>query len=792
MKSHFWKFCLLINFLLLFADSAKATHIVGGEIFYSYLGSGNYRVTMYIYRDCANGVPPFDNPAYIGIYDQEYNLVNALQVFVQPDSILIPSTINNPCFIPPVNICYRRATYIFNVNLPPSPGVYYIAYQRCCRNNTINNIIGPDVTGATYVGEIRASSFFNNSSPRFKNLPPPFVCLNYPFVFDHSATDSNQDTIRYSLCTPLAGGDTLDPAPIPPFSAPPYNNVIFAPPYTVNNMLNGTPGIQPLSIDSITGILTATPNTIGQFVIGVCAKEYRNNVYLGETRRDYQLNVVPCPSLVVAAFLNPIVSCGSNTVSFHNGSIGAISYHWDFGVPNLTNDTSNAFNPVYTYPDTGTYNVTLIAYSLFNPGCADTIHGVVTVTKELEADFTSTVQACSTVAFFNDTILSSAPASFSYNWNFGNGTTSNVSHPQVTYASPGNYPVTLIVTSSLGCKDTVTKTINIQKLMTAAASTIQNVRCNGECNGSGLVAVTDNNGPISILWTNPPGQTTDTIVNLCQGIYSGTVTDSAGCTSNFSLSISEPPPLTLAATATPDYCSGQCIGSATAQAGGGTPPYNFVWSNGSNSGSLNQLCAGNYTVSVTDSKGCSASPVTVNVLFSDSTATLDVVPSVDTIYRGQSVNLSATQNSSYTYNWQPPTYLNSNSIANPVSTPPVDIEYILSITDAFGCKINDTAKIVVIQYRCEEPEIFIPNSFSPNGDRTNDEIYVYGGQIKELLFRIYDRWGEKVFETKQPGKGWDGFYKGKRVTPGVFVYYVEATCYDNQKFFKKGNISVIR
>jgi len=179
-------------------------------------------------------------------------------------------------------------------------------------------------------------------------------------------------------------------------------------------------------------------------------------------------------------------------------------------------------------------------------------------------------------------------------------------------------------------------------------------------------------------------------------------------------------------------------------------------------------------------------------LFSDSLAALDVVPSIDTIYRGQSVNLSATQNTGYIYNWQPPTYLNSNGIANPVSTPPVDIEYILSITDAFGCKINDTAKIVVIQYRCEEPEIYIPNSFSPNGDRVNDEIYVYGGQIKELLFRIYDRWGEKVFETKQPGQGWDGFYRGKRVTPGVFVYYVEATCYDNQKFFKKGNITVIR
>lgn len=81
------------------------------------------------------------------------------------------------------------------------------------------------------------------------------------------------------------------------------------------------------------------------------------------------------------------------------------------------------------------------------------------------------------------------------------------------------------------------------------------------------------------------------------------------------------------------------------------------------------------------------------------------------------------------------------------------------------------------------PLFFIPNAFTPNGDANNDIFRVRGEQIRELLVRVYDRWGEKVFETTTPGKGWDGTYKGKKVNPGVFVYYVESVCFNNEKFF---------
>lgn len=120
-------------------------------------------------------------------------------------------------------------------------------------------------------------------------------------MFDHSATDIDGDSLVYELCTPLDGASFSDPIPQPPYN-PPYNPVTFISPYSQSNMLNGVAGGVNLSINPQTGILTATPTTIGQFVVGVCVKEYRGNIFLGTTRRDFQFNVIPCPSLIVADF----------------------------------------------------------------------------------------------------------------------------------------------------------------------------------------------------------------------------------------------------------------------------------------------------------------------------------------------------------------------------------------------------------------------------------------------------------------------------------------------------------
>lgn len=114
----------LFILLILLPKKNFATHIVGGEIFYDYLGGNNYKITLKVYRDCFNGIPPFDNPAFVFVYNASGVLINTLSIAV-PASVIIPATINNPCFTAPNNICVEEAVYVTNINLPPIIGGYF-------------------------------------------------------------------------------------------------------------------------------------------------------------------------------------------------------------------------------------------------------------------------------------------------------------------------------------------------------------------------------------------------------------------------------------------------------------------------------------------------------------------------------------------------------------------------------------------------------------------------------------------------------------------------------------------
>jgi gliding motility-associated-like protein len=161
-----------------------------------------------------------------------------------------------------------------------------------------------------------------------------------------------------------------------------------------------------------------------------------------------------------------------------------------------------------------------------------------------------------------------------------------------------------------------------------------------------------------------------------------------------------------------------------------------------------------------------------------------------TILIGNSVQLAATGGTSYV--WTPSTYLDNPNVSNPISTSPLaDISYIVYVTDANSCTASDTINITVD----DAENIFIPNIFSPNGDGQNDILYVRGKGIKDIEFIVYDRWGEKIFETttfNDITKGWDGTYKGKKLSTAVFVWYAKGTFYSGGIIDKKGNITLIR
>lgn len=448
--------------------SVSATHIVGGEIYYTCLGNNNYKITLKLYRDCFNGQAPFDAPAYVGIFNASGTLLNTLSMF-HNGANPVPPTIISPCLIPPSDICVEEAVYEQIVNLPPLTGGYNLVYQRCCRNGTITNLDDPGATGSSYLAHIPDPAIATcNSSPRYTNFPPLFLCSNVSFNFDHTATDPDGDELVYSFCEPFAGASTLDPAPNPP-SAPPLPLVNYLPTYSATYPIDANPA---LVINQNTGYITGTPNTIGQYVVGVCVSEYRNGVLISTNKRDFQFNILSC-NAAIASIPAQTVFCDGYTVDFNGAaSVNSNTYFWNFGDPTTTADTSNLISTSYTYPDSGIYNVMLVAYDPAG-NCYDTSYAVFEVYPKLSPDFNPPPGQCFEGNSFNFTASGQFTNDASFLWNFGVNSlpaTSAQQNPNnIHLGLLGTNQVTLTV-SQYGCTETLTKTLPTVSKPTAQIS----------------------------------------------------------------------------------------------------------------------------------------------------------------------------------------------------------------------------------------------------------------------------------------------------------------------------------
>jgi gliding motility-associated-like protein len=193
-----------------------------------------------------------------------------------------------------------------------------------------------------------------------------------------------------------------------------------------------------------------------------------------------------------------------------------------------------------------------------------------------------------------------------------------------------------------------------------------------------------------------------------------------------------------------------------------------------------------YKLYSTSAQGCvDTDIVRINV---GSGAVLNVGEDV-TLYPGESVELFANGNCS-NFEWIPNYHLTANNIKNPIANPPVTTQYIVKGTTENDCKISDSITIRI----SEESVLDLPNAFSPgSGTSINDELKIIKRGIVNLnFFRIYNRWGELVFETKQIEKGWNGQFKGKAQPMGVYVYTIDAVTSTGKRFYKQGNITLIR
>lgn len=730
---------LLAFGVLLTALPLPAAHIIGGEITYQCLGwtngdpatnSRTYRFSMYIYRDCQGGGALFDSApgapyqASVTIYLEGQSNPVFNFTLGQPTITYVDPNPGNPCVLVPANVCVEQGKYSFPpVDLPVSDKSYFIVYQRCCRNNTITNIVNPGGSGASYFMELTpAAQAVCNNSPTYNGFPPVVLCANEPFEFDHSASDPEGDQLVYEFCAPFLGGglnfnnpyafDGVAPNPDAP---PPYNPVTFVAPYY--SALDPLGINADININVNTGLITGVPQNQGQFVVGVCVKEYRNGQLLSKVFRDFQFNVTTCDPTVVAdiredAMINGseflLTRCGDTRINFVNQSYQQAyidQYRWVFDLGGR-DTVINSWNAVVNFPGVGEYDGRLY----LNPGteCGDTARIVVRIFPDITAEYSYDYDTCiAGPVSFRDLSAGAAPIN-NWSWAFGDGQGSSNQHAEYIYREPGFRQVSLRVTDVNGCRDSITKEIEyfpVPALLIISPSAFTGC-------APGTIFFDNLSTPINedydILWDFGDGGTASDI----------------------------------------------------------SPEYTFARE-------------GTFSIglSVVSPIGCQTDTVFSNLI------SIEPSPVADFSYSPQALDnfnpeVQFTDKSSGASKW----YWDFEGVAYATGQNPRYTfrdtglqEVRLVVTHPSGCRDTTVQQIDVV------PKVtyFLPNAFTPNDDSAND-VFLGKGYLRGVTafeMSIWNRWGEEIFRSEDPMVGWNGRKNntGSLLPAGVYYCLVRYT-----------------
>ncbi len=415
------------------------------------------------------------------------------------------------------------------------------------------------------------------------------------------------------------------------------------------------------------------------------------------------------------------------------------------------------------------------------------------------ADF-SAPNACTNVPV-QFTNQSSGVNALTYSWNFGDGNTSTQANPSNTYAQSGFFDVTLILSDPTSCNgsDTITK-----KILVIGGNGSDTLPTFGSCEAQsvqiGIPPSSDT--AITYLWfpsstlssatvSNPiasPTQTTLYTLLVSNDICVDTLTQRI-IISTDSLNISGGTVVCSGDTLTLSVSN---TNTANVLTYSWQPIQQIISGANTANPTVSPSQSTTFTVTGTNQFGCVyTDDVFINITSSLPNVNAFAVP--DTIYFGDTTQLDLTLSANVaSIQWNIDATLSATNIANPLAYPPQTQTYVVEVTDDNGCRKTDTVIVVVINTPCEQTNVYIPNGFTPNDDGKNDVLLVRANGLTNLYFAVYDRWGQRIFETTDQAKGWDGTFKGKKLDPAVFGWYAEGDCEGGQKFFKKGNVTLIR
>lgn len=728
------RYLLLFFSVLLVQTTLRAKHIVGGDITYecvdSYTLNGvdyvKLKFVCYMYRDCAGGGASFDFTAQFGIFkgkDDDWETVGGTEVTIsETENIDLQLS---SCITPPNNVCLEKGKYEFTLDLPVINENYTIAYLRCCRNNTIINLENPESTGATFSVEVTSESLkMCNNSPTFNSFPPPLLCVNTPFEIDVSVSDKEGHEFFYELCAPLNGGGTKglpeDPGditacdgvvPNPVNCPPPYDAVVFKAPFAPDKPLgNG------VYLDPNTGILKGIPLTIGQFVVGICVKEYVNGTLLSVIRRDFQFNVSVCEKVVEIALKDTevlpngtlrISQCVDSTFTIINDAQDEnfiSSYKWKFYKGLSDVEIFDTRDVTVSFPGVGQYTGKMIINEN-EIGCNDSIEFQVEIFPDVYADFVQDYDTCvyEPVLFSDKTVV---PSGFikSWDWTFDDTLQVNNQNPKVDFKTPGTKKASLMVTDINDCRDTIEHSFDYYPVPTdVVVQPFPPSACM-----PAEITFNNKSNPINELYT-----------------YEWIFNDDLKYDTK-----------DIKRTFTNDG----------------------IW---------------DVYLKITSPFDCVVEKTFQNVV------QILPLPEADFTFtpnnpKGENAIVEFNQTCKYTSAWQ---YIvdGSKSYFLPdiavTFEEPGNHEVELIAKRPNGCVDSITKKVYI------EPvtRYYVPNAFTPNGDGKNDVFKGTGtlNNMTNFTFEVYNRWGERVFSSTDPIVGWDGKHiKHKDDLPGGIYAYV--------------------
>ncbi len=387
-------------------------------------------------------------------------------------------------------------------------------------------------------------------------------------------------------------------------------------------------------------------------------------------------------------------------------------------------------------------------------------------------------------------------------WSFGDGTTDTVAVPAPhVYPAPGIYEVKLNILGNNGCvSDTFRTSVTVGSEPIAGFAIQATQPCVDEFIGfydTSRVQFGNINDRIWQINSDPPVHT-GTTASYAQTLPAGnnnislTVTTKEGCVST---PINKPMPVfdrpQVDATLQ-DACFKEPVSFLASSLQPATPAINWYWNLGdlttSDQGSFEHIYnkGGIYTVKLAgqSAQGCWSDTVekTIQIYATQAFAGRDTIVSP-----GQPVQLNAT--GGVLYNWAPATGLSDPTIANPVAIIQNNTSYILTAYAPIGCETKDTINIKVLK----GPAIYVPNAFTPNGDGRNDVFrFIPVGMTRIDYFRIFNRYGQLVYSSTDPAKGWDGTINGTRQPNGTYIWMVSGLDYNGKPHVQKGTVVLVR